>query len=471
MAVALTHLNGRSLGVFGLARSGLGTVRAIVAGGGRAIAWDDREGARREAEKLGATIAEPKDWAWDALHKLVLSPGVPLTHPEPHAIVRMAQAAGVGIVSDIELLWCEADSRRARNGARFVGITGTNGKSTTTALIGHVLAATGMKVSVGGNIGRAALELDMPGDGRIYVIEMSSYQLDLTEKFRPDVAVWLNLTPDHLDRHGDLAGYAKAKARIFAHLGEGDTAIVGIDEPEMEAVASALRSGKPAKLRTVSVGLHRDASLFVEPSSGELMEEGTVAASFAGLPTLRGAHNWQNAAAAWGAARALGIEPDAILAAMQSFPGLAHRMELVGRRGPVLFVNDSKATNADAAAKALATFEPIYWIAGGQAKAGGIEGLAEFFPKIAKAYLIGTAADTFSATLSRAVPHVIAGDLQTAIRLAANDAALDPRPEPAVLLSPACASFDQFADFEARGDAFKRLFTMLDEHEPMEAFA
>jgi UDP-N-acetylmuramoylalanine--D-glutamate ligase len=239
----------------------------------------------------------------------------------------------------------------------------------------------------------------------------------------------------------------------------------------MEVVASAVRSGRPSKLRTVSVGNHPEASLYVDPSNGELMEEGRPAVSLAGLPTLRGAHNWQNAAAAWGAARALDVHPDVILAAMRSFPGLAHRMELVGRRGAVLFVNDSKATNADAAAKALATFEPIYWIAGGQAKAGGIAPLAEFFPKIAKAYLIGTAADMFSGTLAGTVPHIIAGDLQTAIRLAAADAALDPRPEPAVLLSPACASFDQFADFEARGDAFKKLFSMLDEHRRMEALA
>lgn len=475
MAVALTHLSGRTVGVFGLARSGLGSVRAVAAGGGRAFAWDDREGARREAERLGATIAEPKDWPWGGLHRLVLSPGVPLTHPEPHPIVRMAQAAGVSVISDIELLWCEADGEsarhRAHDRARFVAITGTNGKSTTTALIGHVLAAAGMEVSVGGNIGRSALDLDTPGGGRVYVIEMSSYQLDLTEKFRPDVAVWLNLTPDHLDRHGDLDGYRRAKARIFANMGEADAAIVGIDEAVMEEVAAELRAGRATRLRTVSVGKHGDAALYVDPNSGALWEEGREVASFHGLPTLRGAHNWQNAAAAWGAARALGVAPDAILAAMRDFPGLAHRMELVGRRGSVLFVNDSKATNADAAAKALATFEPIYWIAGGQAKAGGIDDLAKFFPRIAKAYLIGTAADAFSGTLSGVVPHVIAGDLQTAVRLAADDSALDPRPEPAVLLSPACASFDQFADFEARGDAFKRLFTMLDEHQPMEAFA
>jgi UDP-N-acetylmuramoylalanine--D-glutamate ligase len=321
---------------------------------------------------------------------------------------------------------------------------------------------------VGGNIGRAALDLDEPEDGRVYVLEMSSYQLDLTCYFRPEVAAWLNLSPDHLDRHGDLAGYCAAKSRIFANMEADDVAIVGIDEPEMEAVAAGLRQAGRPKLRTVSVARHSKASLYVD-SDGALVEDGKAVASFAALPTLRGAHNRQNAAVAWGAARALGLSGDAILAAMASFPGLAHRMELIGRRGRVLFVNDSKATNADAAAKALATFEPIYWIAGGQAKEGGIAPLVEYFPRIAKAYLIGTAADAFSHTLARKVPQVIAGDLETAVRLAAADAALDPAAEPAVLLSPACASFDQFADFEARGEAFRRLYLSLDE-EPAEAF-
>jgi UDP-N-acetylmuramoylalanine--D-glutamate ligase len=377
----------------------------------------------------------------------------------------MALAAGVAIISDIELLWREAGDQ-----ARFVAITGTNGKSTTTALIGHVLKAAGLNVSVGGNIGRAALDLEPPGEGRVYAIEMSSYQLDLTDKFRPDVAVWLNLTPDHLDRHGDMEGYRQAKARILANMTSDGTALIGVDEPVMQEVAAAARAAAHTRVRTLSVGAQHDASLYVDPDSAALFEDGEQIASLRGLPTLRGAHNWQNAAACWGAARALGVTADEILPAMASFPGLAHRMELVRRSGPVLFVNDSKATNADAAAKALATFEPIYWIAGGQAKSGGIEPLAPFFPKIAKAYLIGAAADTFSQTLAGQVPHVLAGDLQTAVHLAAEDAALDGRGEPTVLLSPACASFDQFADFEARGEAFRRAVLSLSA-QPLEAIA
>jgi UDP-N-acetylmuramoylalanine--D-glutamate ligase len=413
---------------------------------------------------LGGLALDPAQWPWQSLDSLVLAPGVPLTHPTPHAIVGMAQQAGVEIICDIELLW-----REGNGVARFVAITGTNGKSTTTALIGHVLASAGLNVSVGGNIGRAALDLEQPEAGRLYVLEMSSYQLDLTRRFRPDVAAWLNLTPDHLDRHGDLKGYIKAKARIFLNMGMEDTAIVGIDDPPMQAVATALsRAGRPP-LVDVSVARHEDASLYVD-SEGTLFESGRKTASFAELATLRGRHNWQNAAVAWGAARALALRPDEIIPALASFPGLAHRMEVLGRRGRVLFVNDSKATNADAAARALATFAPVYWIAGGQAKAGGIESLGEYFPRIAKAYLIGAAADAFSHTLGRRVPHVIAGDLDTAMRMAGADAALDRRPEPTVLLSPAAASFDQFADFEARGEAFSRAFAALDQL-PMEAVA
>lgn len=453
--IPLTHLAGRTIAVFGLARSGLATVRAATAGGADVLVWDDKQKARDAAAELGGTPLDPREWPWDELDCLVLAPGVPLTHPAPHPIVEMARGAEVEIICDIELLWRETNGT-----ARFVAVTGTNGKSTTTALLGHVLAVAG-PVSVGGNIGRAALDLEAPGEGHTYVLEMSSYQLDLTRRFRPDVALWLNLTPDHLDRHGDLRGYVKAKARMFVNMGEADTAVVGIDEPPMQVVAAALKSQKKPQVITVSVGRNKGANLFVD-AEGTLFEGERREASFADLPTLRGLHNWQNAALAFGAAKSLGLYNSIILSAMQSFPGLAHRMEVIGRRGPVLFVNDSKATNADAAAKALATFEPVYWIAGGQAKEGGIITLEEYFPRIAKAYLIGKAADEFSEVLARKVPHVIAGDLETAVRMAAEDAAIDGRGEPTVLLSPACASFDQFTDFEARGEAFRRAVAALD---------
>lgn len=461
--VPLNHLAGKVIAVFGLARSGLATVRAAVTGGAEVYVWDDKEAARDAAAELGGAPVEPRDWPWDLIESLVLAPGVPLTHPAPHPIVGMAKQVGVEIICDIELLWREAEGK-----ARFVGVTGTNGKSTTTALLGHILGVAG-PVSVGGNIGRPALDLEPPSPGRVYVLEMSSYQLDLTRRFRPDVAVWLNLTPDHLDRHGDLRGYARAKARIFVNMGEEEIAVVGIDEPAMQAVAAALKSqGRPA-LVTVSVGRNKGATLYVD-AEGALFESERREASFTRLPTLRGTHNWQNAAAAWGAAKALGLYGSIILSAMESFPGLAHRMEVISKRGSVLFVNDSKATNADAAARALATFDPIYWIAGGLAKEGGIAGLGDFFPRITKAYLIGRAADEFSSVLARRVPHVIAGDMATAVRMAAADAAIDRRPEPTVLLSPACASFDQFKDFEERGELFRRLVEELDQT-PEEAVA
>ena len=465
MAVALTHLQAKEVGVFGLARSGLAAVRAALAGGAANVyVWDDKEAARKEAEALGAKPAEPDSWPWSNLASLVLSPGVPLTHPAPHPIVGMAKAANVEIVCDIELLWREAEGR-----ARFVAITGTNGKSTTTALMGHVLTAAGFPTQVGGNIGRPALDLEAPAPDRIYVLEMSSYQIDLTRRFRPDVAIWLNLTSDHLDRHGDLTGYLKAKARVLINMRPSDSAVIGIDEPEMRAVAAALKRPNRPRLVTVSVGSEGDAALFVD-GEGTLYESSEQIGSLADLPALRGAHNWQNAACAWAAARALGLESDAILQSMATFPGLAHRMEIIARRGSVLFVNDSKATNADAAAKALATFDPIYWIAGGRPKTGGIDSLEEYFPRIERAYLIGEAADAFSQTLARRVPHVIAGDLATAVLMAADDAGLDRRPEPAVVLSPACASFDQFADFEVRGEAFRDAVAALDTM-PMERVA
>jgi UDP-N-acetylmuramoylalanine--D-glutamate ligase len=458
MGVALAGCANHTIAVYGLARSGLATVRSARAGGASVLAWDDKEAAREAAAALGAAIAEPEAWPWPELASLVLSPGVPLTHPEPHPLVHLAEAHGAEIVCDAELLFREVEGR-----ARIAAVTGTNGKSTTTALLGHILAEAGLAAHVGGNIGRSALDLPPPIESTIYVLEMSSYQLDLTRRFRPDVAVWLNLTPDHLDRHGGFAGYRKAKERIFTNMGAADTAILGIDEPAMEEVAASLagRAGAP-RLTTVSVMRHAEARLFVD-ADGRLHESGKPVADLARFDRLRGAHNWQNMGAAFAAARALGLAPGEIMAGMASFPGLAHRMEVVGRRGRVLFVNDSKATNAEAAAPALASLSPVYWIAGGLAKEGGIAGLAQHFPRIAKAYLIGKAADQFSATLAGRVPHVIAGDLETAVRLAAADAAMDPAPEPAVLLSPAAASFDQFADFEARGGAFRRAFQALGE--------
>lgn len=458
MSIRLNHLKGKTIAVFGLARSGLATVRAALAGGAeRVFAWDDQPASRDKAGALGASIAESRDWPWQTIASLVLAPGVPLTHPKPHSVVDLARQAGVEVICDIELLYRELAGK-----ARFVAITGTNGKSTTTALMGHVLQSAGIDAPVGGNIGIAVLDLEPAGDDPVFVVEMSSYQLDLIESFRPNVAIWLNLTPDHLERHGDMAGYSKAKQHIFDNMTPQDVAVIGVDEPDMERVVAGLASrASHPQIKSVSVEHHADADYFVD-STGQLSSGEGDAVDLSGLASLRGAHNWQNAACALAAARMLGLDDGAVAAAMGDFPGLAHRMEIVGRRDRVVFVNDSKATNADAAARALATFEPIYWIAGGRAKQGGISSLQTYYRRIAKAYLIGEAAAEFSADLAGRVPHVIAGDMTRAVALAAADAALDERPEPAVVLSPACASFDQFADFEARGEAFRAAFLSID---------
>ena len=459
MSIALTHVEGQAIAVFGLARSGQATVRAALAGGAQSVfAWDDGDEPREGAKALGASVAEPATWPWADLSTLVLAPGVPLTYPQPHPVVDLARKAELEVVCDIELLY-----RQMAGKARFVAITGTNGKSTTTALIGHVLRTSGINAAIGGNIGVAALDLDCRGDDPVFVLEMSSFQLDLTASFRPDIAVWLNLTPDHLDRHGDLAGYRRAKQRIFANMHSGDLAVIGIDDTDSEQVAGdlAVRADAP-EIRSVSVNHHIGADYYVN-AAGMLNVAGRTR-EICCFPSLRGQHNWQNAACAAAVSRAFDIDDAGIDSAMQSFPGLAHRMEIIGHRDRVLFVNDSKATNADAAGRALSAFAPIYWIAGGRSEDGSITALQNQFGRIAKAYLIGEAAAGFSADLAGRVPHVIAGDINSAVKMAAADAALDGRPEPVVLLSPACKSFDQFADFAARGEAFRAAFQAIDQN-------
>ena len=458
MSIALTHLDGKAIGVFGLARSGLATVRGAKAGRVKEIyAWDDAEAGRISASNEGATIAEPEAWPWAELSSLILAPGVPLTHPTPHPIVGMANAAGVEIICDIELLF-----RELAGSGTFIGITGTNGKSTTTALIGHILQVCGLNAVVGGNIGLAALDMDWSGANPIFVLEMSSFQLDLIAEFRPNIAVWLNLTPDHLDRHGDLAGYRHAKERMFMNMSSADLAILGVDDADSSDVARILaEKPEPPRIRRITVSDQVDAEIVVDESG--TMRDGRREIDLSRYPTLRGKHNWQNAASAAAVANALNIPDEALDHAMRSFPGLEHRMEIIGRRGKVLFVNDSKATNPEAAGRALSAFKPVYWIAGGKSGDGGIAELHGLFDRIAKAYLIGDAAAGFSAELSGQVPHIIAGDLGTAVAMAAADAAMDNRPEPVILLSPACKSFDQFKDFAARGNAFRAEFQAMQQ--------
>lgn len=458
--IRVEQFRDRDVLVFGLARTGIAAVRALEAGGAHAFAWDDGAAARAEAQAAGLTLANPETLDWTRLAAVVLSPGVPLTHPQPHALVRAAAAAGVPVIGDVELF----AGTPARGPAPVVGITGTNGKSTTTALIGHLVAAAGRAAAVGGNLGRAVLDLDAVPASGAYVIELSSFQIDLVPTLAPDIAVLLNITPDHLDRHGDMAGYAAVKERLFAHQKQGQTAIIGVEDPWCQAIAGRVAAG-PQRLLRISTEAPVEQGVFVR--NGILFdaihgpaEQIVDLRTFQRLP---GRHNWQNAAAAYAAARTLDIPRAAILSGLASFPGLAHRMELVAEIDGVRFVNDSKATNADAAAKALAAYPAIWWIAGGKAKAGGIESLDAFFPRIRHAYLIGDAAQTFAGTLDGRVACTLSGDLAAALAAAFADARRVPGEKPVVLLSPACASFDQFKDYEQRGDSFRALAQALGE--------
>jgi len=457
--IPLSTCQGQKLAVFGLARSGLAAARAVRAGGGAVIAWDDDAARRSAAAQEGIPLAEPEQWPWEILDALVLSPGVPLTHPRPHPVVARARAAEVPVIGDIELFMREVET--APRPPRIVAITGTNGKSTTTALAAHLLKNAGLAVEMGGNIGNPVLSLEPPKQGLVYVLEISSYQIDLAPSLAPTVAVLLNITPDHIDRHGSMERYVAVKRRIFAKLGKTGTAVVGVDDPYTAGICTSLSSNGVGRVVPVSVG--KALGHGVSVIDGVLYDGlSTPAAEVVDLKqarALRGAHNWQNAASAYAACRALGCDAQALVKGIMSFPGLAHRMEEVGRLGRVRFINDSKATNADAAAKALACFENIYWIAGGRQKEGGIASLAAFFPRIARAYLIGEAAPAFAATLEGRVASEIAGDLATAVEAAARDAGADG--EAIVLLSPACASFDQFRDFEERGERFRMLVTSL----------
>ncbi|WP_377289760.1 UDP-N-acetylmuramoyl-L-alanine--D-glutamate ligase [Rhizobium sp. SG2393] len=447
--IPVETFRGKTVALFGLGGSGLATAKALVAGGASVLAWDDSADSVAKAAAAGIGTADLMTIDWSGVAAFVLSPGVPLTHPKPHWTVDLAKAAGVEVIGDVELFVRER--RRLAPDCPFIAITGTNGKSTTTALIAHILRESGRDTQLGGNIGTAVLTLEPPKAGRFFVVECSSYQIDLAPSLNPTAGILLNLTPDHLDRHGSMEHYASVKERLVSASG---TAICGVDDSYSAAIADRIeRNGgrvvRISKGLTLADGLYRDGTRLIDAHQGAK----SVLADLAEHATLKGAHNAQNAAAAISACRAVGLSDAEILAGLATFPGLKHRMQPVGRIGQIIFVNDSKATNADAAAPALSSFDRIYWIAGGVAKEGGIESLSDFFPKIARAYLIGKAAEDFAATLGDAVPFIISATLEAAVADAAADAEADGRPA-AVLLSPACASFDQYKNFEARGDAF-----------------
>jgi UDP-N-acetylmuramoylalanine--D-glutamate ligase len=437
---------GRRFAVMGLGRNGLPAARALMAMGAEVVAWDDKAEARAEANDLLLRDLRSEDFAFDAL---VLSPGIPHQAPKAHPVAERARAWGVPILSDAELLYRAV--RQAGSRARFVGITGTNGKSTTTALTAHILTTAGRPAVAGGNLGTAALALELLPDDGCYVLEMSSYMLERLATLRFDAAAMLNLSPDHLDRHGDMVGYMAAKQAVFDRQTAGDLAVVGVDDADSRMLANRLRA-KPARVVTVS----GEGTADVWCDQGMLRDAEGVILPMVEAPSLPGSHNAQNAAAAFAITHALGVARADIARGLRSFSALPHRQKLVATIDGIAFVNDSKATNADAAARALGCYDKLVWILGGLAKAGGIEPLVPFFPRVARAVLIGRDAPALAETLTaHRVGYDMAETLDAAVPMAF--AAARAAGASVVLLSPACASFDQFTGFEARGDRFAAL--------------
>ncbi len=446
----------KTVAVFGLGRTGLTAARALIAGGAKVALWDEKPASREAAAAEGFPVVDLEAADWTQFAALMLSPGVPLTHPKPHWTVTKAKTAGVEVLGDVELFARTVNAAPAHKRPKIIAITGTNGKSTTTALVGHLCASAGRDTRVGGNIGLGVLGLEDMHGGAVYVLELSSYQLDLTSSLKPDAVVLLNISPDHLDRHGGMDGYITAKRRIFLNQGKGDTAIIGVDDPWCQQICTEITAANRRTIWPISAGKAMGRGVYalqgvLYDATGERVVE---VADLLRARSLPGRHNWQNAAAAYAAARAIGIPVQQAVEGLMTFPGLAHRMETVGKIGKVRFVNDSKATNADAARQAMASYPKFYWIGGGVAKAGGIEDLKDLFLRIAKAYLIGEAADAFATTLAGKADVKMSGTLEKAVQAAYADAAASGE-EAIVLLSPACASFDQFSDFEARGEAFR----------------
>lgn len=451
---------GETIAVFGLGRSGITAALSLQEGGAKVCAWDDNVRSRDMAAAQGVKLTDLTTANWDKVDQLVLSPGVPHELPTAHWSALKAKESNTPIICDIEIFAREVMARAPERRPNVIAITGTNGKSTTTTLIGHILNACGRDAQIGGNIGRGILDLDNMHRSAFYVIELSSYQLERTYSLKPDAAVFLNLTPDHLDRHGDMKGYEAAKLRVFNNQTKEDAAIIGVDGPEGKAACTRLLGKNNHRVLPISGrrSLGRGVCVIKGKLYNVMDKRCEMVVDLTQARGLDGEHNWQNAAAAFAAVRALGLDAKAIGKAILSFPGLEHRMENIGRVGPAKYVNDSKATNADAAAQALKAYDNIYWIAGGVAKDGGIEGLVPQFKNITRAYLIGESAREFQNTLKdNKVSSKISGELRMAVMCATRDALASKARNPVILLSPASASFDQFKNFEIRGDAFRKL--------------
>jgi UDP-N-acetylmuramoylalanine--D-glutamate ligase len=460
--IPITTFAGKSVAVFGLARSGIVSAQALLAGGAKVACWDDGVAGRAAAETAGLPLVDLQAADWSTFAALVLAPGVPLTHPKPHWTVERAKDAndgkGIEIIGDIELFFRERE--KVCPECPVIAITGTNGKSTTTALIAHVLASAGKDVQMGGNIGVGVLALEPPAMNRYFVIEMSSFQIDLTPSLHPTVGVLLNITPDHLDRHGTMENYAAVKGRM---LDGAVNPVGGVQAAEaLKAIGFWRLDTSPLVLNgATTFSAFERADIFFE--AGALYEyvpgEGKeFVAQLNDIGSLRGLHNVENAAAAYAAVRFIGISSGAFRSGLKSFPGLVHRLEELGHINRATIINDSKGTNADSTEKALSSFPgAIYWIAGGVPKDGGIEPLVPLFNRVAKAYLVGQCAADFAKTLDGKVPYEICGTLDKALASAVRDATDSIAGEPVILLSPACASYDQYKSFEHRGDHLRRL--------------
>jgi UDP-N-acetylmuramoylalanine--D-glutamate ligase len=431
LAAYLKKLNSRPVAVFGLARSGLSSVRAIVGAGGSVIAWDDDDMARKKAAALGAKIEPLTEENLKGCALLLLAPGVPLHYPKPHDVVVAAKAAGTEVICDIELF------SRVYDNIRTIGITGTNGKSTTTALIHHIIKKSGRPTVMGGNIGVPVFDLQIK-DKPFVVLEMSSYQLDLCPTFTPEIAVLMNITPDHIDRHGTMEKYAAAKKRIFT--GQG-VAIINTDDDNCKRIAQDISMK----------GNRMVVPLTLKDEKAKEVKENM---------SLVGDHNLQNALAAYHACHAAALYDQEIYAGLRTFAGLPHRQFPVRVVNNVSYINDSKATNAESAAKALGSFDNIYWIAGGRPKEGGLNGLESFMPRVREAFFIGEAMEDFASWAEKnKVKHKKCSTLDVAVREAHAAASGNA----VVLLSPACASWDQFSSYEERGDVFAKLVNDLKE--------
>jgi UDP-N-acetylmuramoylalanine--D-glutamate ligase len=443
-----TGFKGQKVVVLGLGRSGRTVAQSLLKAGADVLAWDDQEETREVAQSQGIPIIDLPSFEWEEVNHLILSPGIAHRYPTPHPLVLQAQRAGLQPLSDLEVLF------QSQPQACYIGITGTNGKSTTTALMAHILKDCGEIIEVGGNLGIPVMELNPLQEDGTYVLELSSYQLEIAPSLHLNVGVLLNITPDHLERHGGMEGYIAAKQLIYRNGNPQDTLVISVDDPYCLSIYESLKESGNVGLLPFSVHSVVPDGIYVE--DGVLYEKNQPVVDLKQFDRLKGAHNWQNAAAAFAALRSRGLEIETIAKGMKSFPGLAHRQQVVAHHKNVLFVNDSKGTNGDAVEKALLAYQgiSIYWLLGGQAKEEGITKLKPYFSTIKHAFLFGEASAAFASTLEGEVPYTFCETLEEAVNKASKQAFRDQKPDAVVLLSPACASFDQFKDFEERGDLF-----------------